>query len=386
MTIAQYTSRNGELAEVAAALQSRRTMADDYVVPARSLALNDDGQLIISEQMPEGILPLERPHDLTTVASSQLAERCDIPLPYWRRMAEGHRDLLAANANYWLQRDGRSFLVRTLRHPDDTDQPGLARAVLSNTYKVMDDLDVLMAALDGIQQAGLNPDTVVIRVDLTERRMVARIEAPEIAVLAPQLLAAYRDPRTGNSGRDYPVMHAGLTVSNSEVGHGKFVIKPRPVVQVCRNGMTREADAIRNVHLGARLDEGLVRWSDEAYARTLELVRVKARDAVATFLDTAYLDRVVADLEVLAGHQLADPMGAIQYVGRQLAFTVDQERSILAAFIQGGDTSALGVAQAISYVALDQDLDGDTAHDLESVALRGAELAAAAPTRIGGAR
>jgi hypothetical protein len=223
-------------------------------------------------------------------------------------------------------------------------------------------------------------------VDLTERRMVARIEAPEIAVLAPQLLAAYRDPRTGNSGRDYPVMHAGLTVSNSEVGHGKFVIKPRPVVQVCRNGMTREADAISNVHLGARLDEGLVRWSDEAYARTLELVRIKARDAVATFLDTAYLDRVVADLTQLAEHQLGDPMGAIQYVGRQLAFTVDQERSILAAFIQGGDTSALGIAQAISYVALDQDLDGDTAHDLESVALRGAELAAAAPTRIGGAR
>jgi hypothetical protein len=162
MTIAQYTSRNGELAEVAAALQSRRTMADDYVVPARQLSLDDDGQLIISEQMPEGIAPLERPHDLTTVASSQLAERCDIPLPYWRRMAEGHRDLLAANANYWLQRDGRSFLVRTLRHPDDTDQPGLARAVLSDRYKVMDDLDVLMAALDGIQQAGLNPDTVVI--------------------------------------------------------------------------------------------------------------------------------------------------------------------------------------------------------------------------------
>ncbi|MFC0860756.1 hypothetical protein ACFHYQ_00445 [Sphaerimonospora cavernae] len=46
----------------------------------------------------------------------------------------------------------RRFLVRALRGTGDG--AGVARAFLSDRYKIIDNLDVLMAALDGVRLAG----------------------------------------------------------------------------------------------------------------------------------------------------------------------------------------------------------------------------------------
>jgi hypothetical protein len=43
-----------------------------------------------------------------------------------------------------------------------------------------------------------------------------------------------------------------LLVSNSETGHGSFLITPRLIAQVCGNGYTITRDAMREVHLGGR--------------------------------------------------------------------------------------------------------------------------------------
>ena len=59
------------------------------------------------------------------------------------------------------------------------------------------------------------------------------------------------------------MVFAGFVITNSETGCGAFTLTPRLVVQVCRNGMTITRDAIRAVHLGERLDEGVVTWSEQ---------------------------------------------------------------------------------------------------------------------------
>lgn len=365
----QDTIRGGQLQDVVAALNARNTLADDLVVPARQLLVTSTGQLAVREG--GGDMPvLDTEYDMGNLAGSQLAEKLDIPGAYWRRMAGGHPTLLADNANYWLAREPKSYLVRTLRGGDG---PGFARAVLSNSYQAIDDLDVLLAVLAGINEAGIEAEATV---DLTETRMVARIQAPGIEVNAPQILEAYRDPRTGRTGRDYPIVSAGIVVTNSEVGKGAFTVMPRIVFQVCTNGMTRPADGIRAVHLGGRLEDGPVRWSADTHRKNLAAVTARARDAVATFLDAEYLRSVVAELELLSEHDLADPAGTIERVAKQLVFTETQQQAILAAFIRGGDTSALGVTQAITSVAVDL-ADGDEAHDLENAALRAGYLAMA---------
>ena len=63
----------------------------------------------------------------------------------------------------------------------------MARAFLSDSYKVIDNLDALMATLDGIRQAGT--EVVFDGLDLTERRLYARVVAPGVGAIAPALLS-----------------------------------------------------------------------------------------------------------------------------------------------------------------------------------------------------
>lgn len=211
--------------------------------------------------------------------------------------------------------------------------------------------------------------------DLTERRMYVRVVCDQVRVMAPALLAGYRSPFTGASGAENPVVFAGFVLTNSETGCGAFTLTPRLVVQVCRNGMTITREAVRAVHLGERLDEGLVSWSGNTQDKTLALITAKTTDAVAAFLDPGYAERAVRALERDAGHPVADPQAAVEAVSQRLRFTDAQQQEIMAHFIRGGDVTAGGVMHAVTAAAQTQ-ADADTAHEMEAAALRALEVAA----------
>ena len=231
-----------------------------------------------------------------------------------------------------------------------------------------------MAALDGVRGSGF--PVQVDGCDLTGRRMYVRVVCEQVRVLAPALLAGYRSPFTGAAGADCPVVFSGFVITNSETGCGAFTLTPRLVVQVCRNGLTITRDALRAVHLGERLDEGVVTWSGNTQDKTLALITAKTTDAVAAFLDRSYVEQAVRAIEQNAGKPLSDPAEAVRTVSQRLRFTDAQQNDILAHFIHGGDVTAGGVMHAVISVA--QTLpDADTAHEMESAALRALDIAAA---------
>ncbi|EFC79709.1 hypothetical protein [Parafrankia sp. EUN1f] len=148
---------------------------------------------------------------------------------------------------------------------------------------------MLLATLAGIRDAGAQ--TTIDGADLTDRHMHVRVRSDSVRVLTPALLRDYRSPFTGERGADNPVVWAGFVLTNSEVGAGAFSITPRLVVQVCNNGLTIARDAMRQVHLGARLEEGTVSWSRDTQRKALALVTAKVRDSVAAFLTVDYVER-----------------------------------------------------------------------------------------------
>jgi hypothetical protein len=91
------------------------------------------------------------------------------------------------NVGEWLRRDERKFLVRCLRGDAGT---GVARAFLSDGYKRIEHLDVLMAALDGVRAAGY--PVQVTGCDLSERRMYLHVSCDQVEL--PRVF------RTGNCG------------------------------------------------------------------------------------------------------------------------------------------------------------------------------------------
>jgi len=367
-------ARNATLADLAGLLRDQQARKADIVAPAAAIRASG-GRLVIDDSAPElgpdGVTMTSGSYLPTEVCDQGVADKLGIPGAYLRRMREQATGLYDANVNGWLERDDRRFLIRCLRGDDGG---GAARAFLSDGYKFIDNLDVLMAALDGVRQSGMPAE--VDGCDLTGRRMYVRVVCEAVRALAPGLLGDYRSPFTGARGADNPVVFAGFVISNSETGCGAFTLTPRLVVQVCRNGMTITRDAIRAVHLGERLGEGVVTWSGNTQDKTLALITAKTTDAVAAFLDPGYVQAAVAQIERDAGHELADPPEAVRTVSQRLRFTDAQQNDILTHFIRGGDITAGGMLHAVTSVA--QTLsDADAACEMEAAGLRALEIAAA---------
>src|SRR5689334_15033545 len=167
------TMRNATLADLAALLRDQQARNVDVVAHAHAIHA-DAGRLVIEGTEPllsaEGVTLTRGAYTPTEVCDQGLADKLGIPSTYLRRLRTEHLDLYDANVNGWLARTDKRYLVRGLRADSGG---GIARAFLSDAYRIVDNLDVLMAALDGIRQAGA--PVTIDGCNLTERRMYVRV-------------------------------------------------------------------------------------------------------------------------------------------------------------------------------------------------------------------
>ncbi|MEH0930901.1 DUF932 domain-containing protein [Micromonospora sp. CPCC 205558] len=367
------TARHASLADLTTILNEQHSHKLD-IVAGTGMLRAEAGHLRITGAEPiltdTGVTPSDGLYLPTEIGDAGLGEKLGIPTGYLRKTRAQALHLYDANVNGWLDlQHGKRYLARCL---SDGNGGGILRAFLSDGYKIIDHLDVLMSVLSGIRESGLR---VELACDLSERRMVVRVHSEAIKSLAPTLLRNYRSPFTGATGADNPTVFAGLVFTNSETGGGAMTVTPRIVVQVCDNGVTITKDALRAVHLGAKMDEGTIRWSNDTHEANLSLIGKQARDAVRRFLDVRYIRRKIEEIEETAGRRIPDPDHTIRVVGQRLRFTEEEQRLILNHFIDGGDRTAGGMLHAVTSAA--QTLsDPDAAFDMESVGVRAMEIAA----------
>ncbi|WP_202873457.1 hypothetical protein [Kribbella capetownensis] len=206
----ETTLRDSDLTSLVDMLKTQQTRKVDFVAPAPAIRA-DEGLIIVSgaeaELTEDGVTQVDGAYRPTSTFLNGIASKLDVPVGYLKRMHQTRPDLFDANVNGWLHgarakarlRNGKheltrpavpgkndSYLVRTFQ---GTDGPGLGRAFLSDGYKLMDHLDVLMAILEGVDAAGIHVD--IRGCDLTESRMYVRILANEIKAYAPTLLKGY---------------------------------------------------------------------------------------------------------------------------------------------------------------------------------------------------
>ncbi|MGV9456338.1 DUF932 domain-containing protein [Streptomyces sp. NPDC003635] len=370
--VAPAGARNAGLSDLVRILEDGQRRKLDVIAPASALRMREGNvqvegvESLITE---DGVTDVDGIYRPTAVADEGISDKLRIPLAYLRRMRADNVPLLDENVNAWLREEpGRRFMLRAFRGGHGPGMPGegVARALLSDSYKLMDNLDMLLAALDGVQQSG-HP-TRITGCDLSDRRMYVRVESEAVAVQARALLRGYRSPFDGRSGDELPLVSAGFIITNSEVGAGAYTITPRAVIQVCRNGLTQTQDVMRAVHLGGRQDQGVVSWSGQTQRKTLELITSKTADAVRTFLSREYVQAKVSHMEAAAGNPLAEPTKTIEHVTKTLSITTETKDRILAHFVRGGQMTAGGVMQAVTSTA--QTLtDADQAAALEALAL-----------------
>lgn len=373
------TLRKTDFETLLATLDEQQERKVDLVLPATDLC-SHKGDLRVRrtdrvELSDTGVTTPVEVYRPTDVFDEGVSQRVGVPRAWLRTMRDnGWTDLVDGTLNgllhgkrvsddEWMREPlSKSFLLRALKDADG-GEVGTARALLSNSYKIVDHVDTLRAAMRGMARAGLGAANIA-QCDLTGRKMYVTVVAPEIQALAPELLKNYRSPFTGQTGADNPTMFAGFVLTNSETGHGSFSITPRLVVEVCTNGMTIKRDAVAARHLGARLDDGLISYSEETRQANLNLITSQAADTVRRFLDVDYMTAVIREMTENAQTEVKEAEKAVKEVTQKIECPALYD-DVLAAFIKGGDLSRGGIVHAVTAAAQSATIDADTAFQME---------------------
>jgi hypothetical protein len=424
----------------------------DVIVPA-SLMRYERGNLALASGektqilTDEGVTDLAGSYRPTSVADEKMAERIGAHGGFIKAMrADGRHDVIDHVFNDLLHGGGSDTAAAAewmLDHMDadpasmpdfpefeafkgaimlrllkgDPGEEGVLRAALSGRYKIMDNLTVLLAIMEGIQRAGV--DAKPSEFDLSDKKLYGRFEVPGLAMMAPNLLEGYRSPFDGiggakRAGEDRPgmrmridgggwsvpdalraaaaegqgyepgkepVVWAGFIVSNSDVGYGSRMIRPQIRVRVCKNGLTLLAESDRRIHLGGEQSEGVVDWSLATQEKELQLITAQTADLVATWMTPEWFGAQVQAIEALAGTPIPEPEPVIKAIAAGVKFTKADQEGILAHFLRGGQYTSGGIANAVT--SFSQTVaDADRAADLDGKAVPAMAAAAKAVARL----
>jgi hypothetical protein len=336
------------LQDLAAELDRQAGSKKDYLADTRAIRLEatpDAATPVILQGVNGGMA-------LRPTAHAQLAEALRIPKPYYDRMLSEAPDLLATNANRWLQKQPARKLVRTL--------DGQVRAFLSDSYRPLDNLELAEAVLPKL----IGLEAAVISGEVTESRFYLKAVTAKIA----------GDVKPGDT------VQAGLVVSNSEVGQGSLRVEALDYRLVCTNGMIRET-AVRKAHLGrgARgldaIEDAREFFRDETRQADDRAFFLKVQDAVGSMFDAGRFDtRLMQYRDAQAVVIEADPVRVVEATARRFQLNDTERTSVLRHLIRGGDLSAWGVANAVTRAAEDAE-QYDRATELEAIGGKVVELA-----------
>jgi len=241
---------------------------------------------------------------------NQIAEKLEIPLKYYHRMEEETPELLARNVNTWLERSEKDFFIRGLGDS--------VRAFLSDRYRVIDHLDVLLCALNELQAH----DAEIEDCFLSETELNIKVKSQTL--------------RDFVRHKDDLIM-GGIFITNSETGHKALRVEPRMFRVKCSNGMIVEELVTREIHIGNG-DE----ISDEIVYLSL---RRSIRELFNRFGEIVLLLRESTEAKI------RNPQKVIQNVVEQYKLSETQKANILMAFGAEPEYDQYGIANAVTQAA-----------------------------------
>lgn len=336
------------LTDLAAEIERQAERKTDFVAPTSKLSVEVvDGEIVNDKPKPasfnlvakgiDGVFPI-RP-----LALGQAAEHLAIPQKYVNKLAAEQPALLATNFNTLLAAGKNSRrLVRTL--------DGGARAILSDRYQRIDNIDVAQVALAAFAEYNLQ----VVSCEITESRLY-------IKAVRPDLTREIKSRRVGD------IVQAGVIAQNSEVGLGAVSVAPFADFLICTNGMVINK-AKRFTHVGGKIGGDEVGYlADDTLAAGDRFDLLRIRDALKNALDEVAFDEFVQQLEGSTKRPIsaANVNAAVEVLGNRLTFTEVERKSVLTHLIEGGDLSQYGLVNAVTRTAQDSP-SYDRATELEA--------------------
>lgn len=314
---ARIETRNGQrLDEFYATLSEQRRLRHDVVAPAKAVAFDPHESGAFTVRIGGVGEFLGGRH-----FERQVLAQHEIPASYFDRVKGKDPEQAAAILNWHNRTRPTNRLFRTFL--PEGGGPGVARAYLSDQFKILDNLEFL--------------ETVFTRIG-------ARIEAEEIEVGRgfvgeDQMNLRLLSNRATGEVKKGDLVRLALNVTNSEIGQGALAAELAVERLICVNGMV-VPDLLGRVsvrHSGRR--EGLddVNAAKILTERTQSLERElgysKVVDAVEAGFGEKRLEAVVARLREAEGLEVANPEAAAATAVRVLNLPSSFEGPVFAALV-----------------------------------------------------
>jgi Domain of unknown function (DUF932) len=337
------------LTDFAAEVQNRDNAKADYLAPVKLLdvATNGSTKLILREvedHKGDELAPLA----VNNIAHGQIANYLGIPKGFYDHVLRNTDTIRDPNDPTMPLYD--TLINGLLRScADDTRLVrtlyGETRGFLSDRYRQMDNLEILVRLLPVIQGLpAVNWDQSSLQV--TDQRMYLQL----VDTSKPKVI------KTGTHAKVDDVLQRGVVITNSEVGLGSFSVQPLVFRQVCSNGLVITEYAQRRFHVGGRNsgDAGIVWQSDTQKARN-ETTILEMRDLMVQAMSDEFLDKIAARAvdasEVVIKGVQVEPV--VKNVTERFRLTQDEGAAMTGHFIEGGDLSLWGLVNSITRAAQD---------------------------------
>lgn len=340
------------LQELAQQLDNIRKDSKDFIVPTVKMEMTSEGRIAFQGQT---VKP-------TGWAHSQISTYADVPKAYYDRIKDQNPGLLAQNVNHGFaiqntvaRKDGKpeSRMLRTIN--------GDLRAMLSSSFKRMDNYDLMNETLPLMRDKGMYVDSC----ELTERRLYVK-------ALTTQMKA---DIKPGDT------VQYGLVVSNSDVGSGSLRVEPLIFRLVCSNGLILPS-AIKRYHVGKNQgsDDFYELLSDKTKELSEAAFWAQVRDVILASMQPAFFESQVNRLREAANAPIKNfdiPQVielSMKAVGLGNEKTSDDMVAYLANGADGAGLSKWGLMNAFTAAAQSDKVDYDESVELERAASKILEL------------
>jgi len=239
-------------------------------------------------------------------AEVQLLERLGIPVRFFDRCPE---KLKWMTANHFAQNGGydKEVTIRTIKDNE-------ARAIVSDQYTAIDDVDIMPMVSDVVSDLGGDVKIADFHPDYTHVRIVF--------------------PGTETETRPGDIIQTGIHLTNSEVGLRAVHLDAMVYRLICTNGMVRGESngrtSIRHVGDRDRLKDYIRRSIEDAKVNSAEMVK-----------------KFKASVEM----KLNEPEKFIEGFAAQQKLTQSQFKDILNTFNYYEDKTMYGVINAVTETA-----------------------------------
>lgn len=339
------------LMELAAELNRIQSVKKDFIAPTASIEMNEKAEIVLGG---------EKAFNLTNWSGGQLASYTDIPKQYFDRIREESPELLAKNVNHGLKKNAstNSKEARLVRTVD-----GKVRGFLSSKYRMLDGADLMEAVLPSL----IGSQFQVESSEITEKRLYLKATTAKIE----------GEIKKGD------VVQYGVMISTSDVGAGSLKIEPFFNRLVCMNGLIMPS-TFKKMHIGSNnfesqiqelLSDSTKRLNDAAFYATVQ-------DYIKSTMNPENFERELNKMRAASDRKIEnfDLEKVVELSMNEVGVRGEAvKKGILHALASGNEGAGLtqwGLVNAFTRAAQMEELDYDSATDLERAGGQVLELSA----------